>query len=199
MKKRWTRRGFLQTSLKGSMGVGGALAGVALPKQSPASQSSSKSDEPTAAGFTTSQRNVLRSAMDEIIPAGDAMLAASDAGCGDYLEKLAVQFSDIRKSLAKSLAALDALSRKQSGRSFADLPSASRIETLRKMEKGIDAQHFGVLRDFIYEAYYQQPQIWKLIGYEFYPTNQSGPRMKPFDDSALAKVREMPELYREVD
>ena len=31
-----------------------------------------------------------------------------------------------------------------------------------------------------------------------HPTNESGPHMKPFDDSVLAKVRKMPKLYREV-
>lgn len=198
MKKRWTRRGFLQTGLKGSVGVGGALAGAALAKQGATAPWRAGNDEPKETGLTTSQVRILRSAMDEIIPAAEGMPAASEAGCDRYLEKLVAQSPDIRKSLIKCLAALDALSRKQFGQSFADLTSSQGIELLKKMEKGIDALHFGVLRDFIYEAYYQQPQVWKLIGYEFHPTNQSGPRMKPFDDSALAKVRNMPKLYREV-
>ncbi len=199
MKKRWTRRGFLQTSLGGTLSARSTLAGVALQNQIADAQSSPKTNEPGPAAFTKPQRNLLRSAMDEIIPAADGMPAASEAGCDQYLEKVAAQSPDIRKNLTKSLAALDALSRKQFGQSFTDLPPASRIEALGKMEKGIDALHFGVLRDYVYEAYYLQPRVWKLIGYEFHPTNLGGPQMQPFDGSALAKVRKMPKLYREVD
>jgi hypothetical protein len=57
---------------------------------------------------------------------------------------------------------------------------------------------FKVLRDFTYEAYYLQPKVWKLIGYEFHPTNERGPSMKPFDESALGEVRKRPRYYREV-
>ncbi len=198
MRKRWTRRGFLQTSLKGSVGVSGALAGIALPRRNAAAQSTAGNDSPAVFGFTQPQRTLLRAAMDEIIPAADGMPAASEVGCGEYLERLASQSPDICKNLAKCLATLEALSHKLFGRSYADLTSSKRVEALTLMENGSDALHFGVLRDFVYEAYYQQPQVWKLIGYEFHATNQSGPHMKPFDDSALAKVRKMPKLYREV-
>ena len=43
----------------------------------------------------------------------------------------------------------------------------------------------------------KQPQIWKLIGYEFYPTDHQGPHMKPFDESVLAEVMKKPKFYRE--
>ena len=54
------------------------------------------------------------------------------------------------------------------------------------------------LRDLVYEAYYTQPRVWKLIGYEFNPTNEAGPHLKPFDESVLAQVKKMPRRYREV-
>ena len=57
---------------------------------------------------------------------------------------------------------------------------------------------FAKLRDLVYESYYTQPSVWKLIGYELHPTNESGPNMSPFDDSVLAKVAKMRKLYREI-
>jgi hypothetical protein len=80
---------------------------------------------------------------------------------------------------------------------FAGISSAQRVEILTELETR-SSEVFAKLRDLVYESYYTQPSVWKLIGYELYPTNESGPQMKPFDDSVLAKVRKMPKLYREV-
>ena len=55
---------------------------------------------------------------------------------------------------------------------------------------------FAVLRDFVYEAYYTQPQVWKLIDYQFHATDHEGPRMKPFDEAVIAKVRTKPVYFR---
>jgi hypothetical protein len=71
------------------------------------------------------------------------------------------------------------------------------VDALKRLERRPPAELFATLRDFTYEAYYTRPKVWKLIGYEFYPTNQSGPRMEPFDEAVLAQVRKMPRLYRE--
>ena len=81
---------------------------------------------------------------------------------------------------------------------FSSLPPAQRFETLTALEAGMP-EAFAKLRDLVYESYYTQPAIWKLIGYEFHPTNEAGPHMKPFDESVLAQVRKLPKHYREVN
>lgn len=78
------------------------------------------------------------------------------------------------------------------------LPRAERIEALKEFERLDTQKLFSSLRDYVYEAYYTQPRVWKLIGYEFYATNKSGPPMKAFDESPLAQVRKKPKLYKEV-
>jgi hypothetical protein len=140
----------------------------------------------------------LRAAMDEIIPAAEDMPAASEVGGVEYLDRVARKEPEVKKALQRSLAALEELSSNHSGRSFASLSRGDRAKVLRKLEKQAPAELFTTLRDFTYEAYYTPPRVWKLIGYEFYPTDESGPRMKPFDESVLAKVRKKPKLYREV-
>ena len=57
---------------------------------------------------------------------------------------------------------------------------------------------FGELSTLVYEAYYVQPAVWGLLGYEPYPTGEAGPSMDPFDVAALERVRSAPALYREV-
>jgi hypothetical protein len=143
------------------------------------------------------QRELLRCAMDEIIPAGDGMPAASEAGGVDYLEKLSGRDAKVAKELRESLAALDGLSQKQFQGAFISLSREQRVQALSTLEKH-KAEPFKTLRDYVYEAYYEQPQVWKLIGYEYYPTNGAGPTTKPFNEEILAEVRKKPKFYREV-
>ncbi len=81
---------------------------------------------------------------------------------------------------------------------LARISSAQRVEILTELESQ-SPKVFAKLRDLVYESYYTQPSVWKLIGYELHPTNESGPQMKPFNESVLAYVRKMPKLYREVE
>src|SRR2546427_38020 len=96
MRKRWTRREFLETGLKGSMMMGGAVTmGTAQPQRHtriPRRQTS-------PAGLETRQQVLLRAAIDEIIPAGDGMPSASEAGGVEYLNRLVSQLPEARKDL----------------------------------------------------------------------------------------------------
>jgi Gluconate 2-dehydrogenase subunit 3 len=196
MKKSWTRRKFLESTLKGSVIAGGAVtAGIIVPPEADAGNPSEQKPEP----FDAQQRKLLRVTMDEIIPAGDGMPAASAVGGVEYLTRLAGENPQIKRELQKSLSALSSLSRKQFGKEFTSLTAAERVEALKRFEAQRPRRNFVKLRDHVYEAYYTQPKVWKLLGYPFYPTNGPGPHMKPFDPSSLDRVRKMGKLYREVE
>lgn len=135
--------------------------------------------------------------MDEIIPAGDGMPSASEVGGVAYLEKLCAGDPKIAKELEGSLAALDELSQKRFQSAFVALSHEQRVQALTALEHQ-EASAFKTLRDYVYEAYYEQPQVWKLIDYHFYPTNEGGPTLKPFNEEILAQVRKKPKYYREV-
>jgi hypothetical protein len=183
MKQSWTRRQFLGASLAGPLAM---RKGKAASLPTPAST-------PLSAAMLAD----LRAAVDEIIPANDGMPAASEVNCVDYLNTVASRNQDFRTQLQDSLRGLRQIARQQSGKGFAQLAQAERVEALRAFESK-NAASFSNLRDDVYEAYYTNPRVWKRIGYGFYPTNQAGPEMKPFDDSALAVVRKKPRYYREV-
>lgn len=150
--------------------------------------------ESRAAGpvFNERERGVLQAAMNEIIPAGDGMPAASEAGGVAYLERVAGADANVAVEIRNALTALA----KCSENGFETLDREARIAALKKLEAGNPVE-FAHLRDYVYESYYTQPKIWKLIGYEFYPTDHPGPHMEPFDESILADVRKRPKLYRE--
>ncbi len=78
---------------------------------------------------------------------------------------------------------------------FSKLSHSDRIAALKELE-GTSAAHFTLLRDSVYEAYYTRPLVWKLIGYELFPTDHPGPHMKPFDKSVIAVVSKKPRYYR---
>jgi len=187
MSHKFTRRRFLETALAAP-----AVIGVAAEVKE-----GQTVEPPVSAALGARHRASLRAAMDEIIPAGDGMPAASAVGGLEYLERVSLKELPIRADLQQ---ALDALARWSEMKFHADFPSlspAQRFETLTELEAGMP-EVFAKLRDLVYESYYTQPAIWKLIGYEFHPTNEPGPHLKLFGESVLAKVRKLPKLYREV-
>jgi hypothetical protein len=168
----WTRRAFL------AAGAAAPLIAIETRAATPV--------------FDERDRAILHAVMDEIIPAGDGMPAASEAGGVAYLERIAATDATVASDLRNALAALG----KCCTEALNQLDHAGRVAALRKLEAD-DAVQFAHLRDYVYESYYTQPKVWKLIGYEFYPTDHPGPHMEPFDESILREVRNMPKLYRE--
>jgi hypothetical protein len=191
--KKWSRRKFLEAGVAGSMAVGRA-AKVAL--SSVQEEGRTPRQPATTVTLGAREQKLLLMVMDEIIPAGDGMPAMSEVGGLDYLNRLARREQQAAKDLQAALEALEALGRQRFQASFLSLTPEHRVEALAALEQQ-SADSFSALRDYIYEAYYTQPEVWKLIGYEFRPTNQGGPPMKPFDEAALAEVRRKPRYYRE--
>jgi len=171
----WSRRHFLGA---------GAAAALSTIKAAPAE------------AMDIHERRALLLAMDAIIPAGDGMPSASEAGGLAYLEQLARNEPEMTKQLSQSLQALEAMSVQRFEKGFTELVEKDRASALEEMERDAPPQ-FSLLRDTVYESYYTQPAIWKLIGYVPYPTDHRGPHLKPFDETLLADVRNRPKLYRE--
>jgi hypothetical protein len=192
--KKLSRRKILEAGVFGSI----AMSGAGAARLSFAFGGSQTGDQKSASRvFDARQRDLLRMAMDEIIPAADGMPAASEANGVDYLENLAGRDAKAAKELQESLTALETLSQKRTQTSFLLLSHKKRMDALVLLERQ-KPDYFNVLRDSVYEAYYEQPQVWKLIGYQYYPTNGGGPVPEPFDEQILADVRKKPKHYREV-
>jgi hypothetical protein len=141
-------------------------------------------------------QSTLKTVMDLFIPASDGMPSASEAGGLTYLENLMQRDKDAATDITNGLNVAEAFSERSFKRPFTQLERNDQIAVLKEMEDtalGV----FDALRAYVYESYYTQPAIWKLIGYELFPTDHRGPGLKPFDDSLLANVRKMPKLYRD--
>jgi hypothetical protein len=192
--KRWSRRKFMKVGIVASIALKGGTAGelsAALDERKAQNTGSA------TVGLESRERDLLRVAMDEIIPAGDGMPAASEVGGVDYLEQLVKNDNKTERELRKSLSELERLCSQQYKETFPSLSHESRIKALNSLEKS-NPTAFKALRDYVYEAYYVQPRVQILVGYDGHPTNQAGPHLKPFDEAILAEVRKKPKFYREV-
>jgi hypothetical protein len=163
---KWTRRKFLEASTTGPV-LAPFAAGLVTAIEA----------APTDA-LNEDERSALRVAMDKIIPAGDGMPSASDAGGIEYLDRVMRQEPEVASAIRDLLAELNV------------------HRTLNEFEAKAP-KDFARLRDFVYESYYTRPRIWKLLGYENYPTDHKGPHLAPFDETILAEVRSKPKFYRE--
>jgi hypothetical protein len=152
--------------------------------------------QPAAHALPQDTQTALKTVMDLIIPASDGMPSASEAGGLSYLENLMQRNKDAATDITNGLSVAEAFSERSFKRPFTQLERNDQIAVLKGMEDtalGV----FDALRAYVYESYYTQPAIWKLIGYDLFPTDHKGPGLKPFDDSLLANVRKMPKLYRD--
>lgn len=152
--------------------------------------------QPAAQALAENTRTTLRTVMDLIIPASDGMPSATEAGGLTYLERLMEREKDAAADITKALTVADAFSQRSLQKSFDALEKSDQIAVLEEMENSARGV-FDYLRAYVYESYYQQPAIWKLIGYELYPTDHAGPHLASFDESLLANVRKMPKLYKD--
>lgn len=184
----WSRRRFIETSVLTQIGIS---AGVLTQLYSCAP------DESSSKVLSSSLQKTLSAAMDEIIPSGDGMPAASKTGGLNYLLKLMEQFPEQAKKISSGLTDLNDQCKKKFNKEFTRITSEERITLLQEQEKDNPA-FFNQLRDYTYESYYLNPQVWKLIGYEPHPTMSAGPLMEDFNEKLLDRVRTLPIMFKDI-
>ena len=144
-----------------------------------------------------SQKETLKFAMDEIIPANKKMPSASEIGSVDYVLKILEKIPEISPLFLSLTDKIEIQSLQQSNTSFTKLEKEERITILTNMEQ-TDPELFKVLKDFTYESYYTSEKVYELIKYEPHPTGTVGPKMKPFDEKLLDRVKNISPMYTKI-
>ena len=194
MRKNWTRRSFIESTLVTSVTTRAGLAAVS--SVVPAA-GLSQEELPTLPGLDQTHRLDFMIIIDEIIPAADGMPAASQVGVGQYVATLLAENQSLVDAFARGLDFLREKGQERYQRSFSNLTDDQRVELLEQFED-TNSTSFRHIREAVYEGYYTRPQIWHLVGYQSHPTNSEGPAMEPFNESSLERVRQLPKLYRDV-
>lgn len=190
-RRQLTRREFLDVALR--HGTAAGMAGALLP-----ALACSAGDVPDAAPPLRLDERTLALLVDEILPAEDGMPSASEAGLVDYFRRISVPVPELAGLLDEFVAAAAEAAQRRFGSTVGELDRARRVEVLKELEAS-DGDRFGAFRNFVYEGYYVNPEVWARLGYEPYPTIEAGPVMEPFDPAMLDRVRRLPRLYVEVD
>ncbi len=158
----------------------------------------------TAAGQTRTpfgavDRRTLRAAADVIIPAQRQMPAASAVGAVRYIERIAAADRAVEDLLRDGLRAIAAHAEAAQNIRFDQLAIERQTEVLAHVETtNTPANFFGTLRDLVYEAYYTQPSVQKLIRYNFRSGRRRTAPVAPFDEQLVARVRRQKPIYRQV-
>ena len=152
-----------------------------------------------SARFGTAERRTLRAAADVIVPAQGRMPAASAAGAVPYIERIAGADQKLAGLLLEGLRAVEAQAIAVHGVRFDLAGAGEQIDIVARAEKAdLPAGFFPLLRDLVYEAYYTQPRIQKLLGYNFRSGRRRTAPLEPFDEQRIARVRQLAPLYRQV-
>lgn len=180
MKIVFTRREFLS-----HLSLAVALAGrlKALRIQTAASK--------VGANLGSDHLQLLGAAMDEIIPRGDGMPSATDAGGLEYLQYLGWQYPSIREEISAFLDMIREAARARLGPEFLSLEHEQRARLLTGLEKD-HAPTFSTFVGYVYEAYYTRPTVQGAVAC------LGSPAVSEDLDALLAPVRNMKHLNREV-
>ena len=145
------------------------------------------------------ERRTLRAAADILVPAQGRMPAASAVGAARYVERIADADPQIATLLLDGLRAIEERAATTHGVRFDLLGTDPQVEVLAASEKSdTPAGFFVALRDLVYEAYYTQARIQRLLGYHFRSGRRRTAAMAPFDEQRVSRVRRMAPLYRQV-
>ena len=183
----WSRRKFSKAALSLQVLAGAGALNIAT-------ACAPQDDSKDGAVLESSLQKILKMAMDEIIPKSKEMPSASEVGGVEYILGILEENPDLISAFEHVLTSLDIQSNETVNDNFVNLDSEKRISVLKDYERN-KAELFTVLKEFVYEGFYINEKVWKLIGYEPYPTLTAGPEMEPFDEKLLDRVKQMPPIY----
>jgi len=190
MNKEWSRRRFTKAVISAQVLIASGVLTL------PLACVETKNTEDKSA-LNSSQQATLRFAMDEIIPANDKMPSASAIGSVVYVLNIIKDLPDLHPLFQSLTKKIEIHSLQNSNSSFSDLNKEERINILTNFEQ-TEPELFKVLKDFTYESYYTSEKVYELIKYEPHPTGTLGPKMEPFDEKLLTRVKNIPPMYTKI-
>ena len=136
--------------------------------------------------LTPEQVRVLAAVLNRLIPAGEAMPAAGDAGVAGYIDRVLRDAPHLRRPVIDLLDELH-------GGGFIRLSAAEQDKRLRRLASD-RAESFEILLHAAYTGYYSDPRVLAAADL----TAAGSPPPEPFDHTLLDAVRKRGPIYRDV-
>ena len=153
----------------------------------------------TTPGFVLveSQRALLTSVLDRLIPPSGELPGAGELGVAGYIDRVTAGSVDLRKPILGALQQIEAAAGRSHASSFTDLSGERQDAVLRRVESS-EPESFETLLQQAYNGYYSSPKVIEGLGLEARPPQPLGYELEPGDLSALESVRRRGRAYREV-
>ena len=127
------------------------------------------------------------------------MPAASTVGAVRYIERIAKADQPLETLLLEGVRSIAARAEATENARFDVLPLDRQTIVLGHVEAtNTPANFFTLLRDLVYEAYYTQPRVQTLIGYDFRSGRRRTAALGSFDERLVARLRQQKPFYRQV-
>ena len=140
--------------------------------------------------LTDADRNVLRAAMDRLVPPVGDLPGAGTMGLLDAVEAMASAHPSFQLAL---FALLDRLPVKD----FGALAGPDQDKAIASVETAHPAA-FSTALEVVYLAYYGDPRVHGRIGWPGGSLQPGGFALPPFDEAILEKARQRQPFWRRV-
>jgi Gluconate 2-dehydrogenase subunit 3 len=149
-----------------------------------------------AAFFLDTQRELLRTVLNRIIPASSDFPGAGDLGVVSYIETVIGRSADLRRLFAGGITQIDITSQELYSQAFMSLSDHQQDAVLCHVEAH-NLVFFSELVTHTYSGYYCNPLIIRVLGLDVRPPQPQGYELDPIDLSLLDRVRQRKPLYRQ--
>lgn len=190
LNKKWSRRRFTKAVISAQTLIASGVLTIPL-----ACNETNKSE--VGSPLDLEAQKILVQAMDIVIPANEKMPSSSQVGSLSYVLNILKELPELTPLFGSLTDKIELQSRKEWRSNFEDLSYDQGYEVLSFIEE-TEPELFKVLKDFTYESYYTSKEVFELIHYNPYPTGSSGPKMEPFDEKLLDRVRTTPPKYTRI-
>ena len=147
--------------------------------------------------LSPTHRELLDAVVDRIIPPGDGVPGAGEAGAAEHVEGICGVSPQSRALLTKGLKAVEAISGRTHAMQFVALSDGQKTEVLKQVETQ-QTEFFVVLVRETYSGYYSSPEVLRVKGLPLSAPQPEGYEIEPFDESLLEGVRKRGKAYRDV-
>jgi hypothetical protein len=135
-----------------------------------------------------SQRALLTSALNRIIPARSDLPGAGDLDVGASIEVAMAESARMRRLFLDGLVEIALRCERQHHSSFVESAAPIQTEVLEDIEKQHPA-FFVALVEHTYRGYYTLAAVHRAIGHDSRPPQPLGHRLPPFDPALLDRQR----------
>lgn len=151
----------------------------------------------TDTNLTDADRQLLKSAMDLIVPSVNDLPGAGEMGLVENAVDLANRVADFSDALRRTLDALklDPSARAEGG--FEALDEEQRVAALKVLESSMPTV-FDKFVDLVYVVYYNDERVHERIGWRTGPLQPLGWDLPPFDPAVLETVSKREPFWRKV-